>query len=103
MYLLFQVDVIVNSVGTKLRLHEGMVSKALLERGGKRLQEECDKVAPNGIKYGEVAVTPGCDLECPYVAHGACCAWKMGEETCKQVRITKHHDIITILQDVWIS
>ena len=89
-YFLFKVDVIVNSTGKDLRLHHGLASRALLERGGKRLQEECDKVAPNGIKYGEVAVTPGCQLQSPYVAHGACCAWKKGAETCKRVRITKN-------------
>ena len=95
MYLLFQVDVIVNSAGEALRLDRGQASSALLKRGGKSLQEECDKVAPNGIKFGEVAVTPGCQLHSPYVAHGACCDWEKGAETCKRVNITlyKYHII----------
>ena len=81
----FQVDAIVNSAGTELRLHRGASSRTLVAKGGKTLQEECDSKAPDGIKFGEVVVTSGGQLQCKYVIHGACCDWTDGVDTCKQV------------------
>ena len=86
----FQVDAIVNSASTELQLHRGETSRTLVAKGGKTLQEECDSKAPNGIKFGEVVVTSGGQLQCQYVIHGACCCWTKGDNTCKQVSITRY-------------
>ena len=66
---------IVNSTNAQLRLDKGFVSKALLDKGGRVLQDECQKYAPNGIRSGEVVVTSGGRLQCKIVIHGACCRW----------------------------
>jgi len=58
------VDVIVNSTNRKLQLNQGFVSRALLQRGGNILQQECDQSAPSGIQHGEVVVTSGGNLRC---------------------------------------
>ena len=70
-----QVDAIVNSTNAQLRLDKGFVSKSLLDNGGRVLQDECQKYAPNGIRSGEVVVTSGGQLQCKIVIHGACCRW----------------------------
>ncbi|KAJ8316992.1 hypothetical protein KUTeg_004896 [Tegillarca granosa] len=52
-----KVDVIVCSTAPGLDLNSGQSSKALLEAGGKTLQDECIDNYGDGIDCGEVAIT----------------------------------------------
>ena len=45
---LFQVDAIVSSAVTELRLHHGTASTSLVEKGVETLQEGCDTKAVEG-------------------------------------------------------
>ncbi|CAG2237686.1 unnamed protein product [Mytilus edulis] len=54
----------------------GAVSAALLKVGGQALQDECKQNYPQGIGYGEVAVTSGYNLPCSYVCHGSLDQWR---------------------------
>ena len=87
MYVILQVDAIVNSTTTSLQLNSGALSASILKAGGDTLQEECRKVAPKGIKPGKVVVTSGGQLPCQFVVHGAACDWE--DEQCKQVQYRK--------------
>lgn len=84
MYVILQVDVIVNSTTTSLQLNSGALSASVLKAGGDTLQEECKKVAPKGIKPGEVVVTSGGQLPCQFVVHGAACSWT--DKRCSEVQ-----------------
>ena len=92
MYIILQVDVIVNSTTTSLDLDNGALSASILEVGGNTLQEECKKVAPEGIKLGEVVVTSGGQLPCQFVVHGAASSWT--DEQCTEVQC--RHDFILV-------
>ena len=92
MYVILQVDVIVNSTTTSLLLKIGALSSSIVKAGGDTLQEECKKVAPKGIKPGEVVVTSGGQLPCQFVVHGAACSWT--DEQCTEVQC--RHDFISI-------
>lgn len=48
----------------------------MLKVGGQALQDECKKNYPQGIGYGEVAVTSGYNLPCSYVCHGSLDQWR---------------------------
>ncbi|KAL4230293.1 E3 ubiquitin-protein ligase mycbp2 [Mactra antiquata] len=71
----FQTDVIVNSANQALLLDLGNVSKSISILAGPGLQTECSTVYPNGINYGEVAVTQGHNLRCQRVYHVAIPSW----------------------------
>ncbi|CAC5392514.1 Protein mono-ADP-ribosyltransferase PARP15 [Mytilus coruscus] len=71
-----KVDAIVNTTSRDLQLRKGVVSASLLKYGGSDLQKECSKKHPNGVKYGEVAVTSGGRLHCKIVCHGSLEQWK---------------------------
>ncbi|KAL3880947.1 hypothetical protein ACJMK2_033149 [Sinanodonta woodiana] len=58
--------IVCNTVGS-LALKDGQVSKALLDAGGKSLQEECSKKYPNGIHPGEIAEVDRGKLHCSTV------------------------------------
>jgi O-acetyl-ADP-ribose deacetylase len=62
------VDAIVNAANNDLVLGAG-VAGAIRRKGGSRIQEECDRLAP--IRVGEAAVTTGGDLKALYVIHAA--------------------------------
>jgi hypothetical protein len=64
-----QVDVIVNSTSPDLQLQRGLLSKAILKAGGKRIQDECDRNYPDGIKVGDVAVTTAGHMQCSNIYH----------------------------------
>lgn len=68
---LSQVDVIVNSSNRDLDLNFGEISKALLKKAGKELQEECNrqkgKAGPDFI----YVLSNGYGLPCKYVLHGS--------------------------------
>ncbi|KAL3865275.1 hypothetical protein ACJMK2_006888, partial [Sinanodonta woodiana] len=65
------VDVIVNCTTAKLALQTGSLSKAILEAAGNSIQDECIQKYPDGIKFGEVAVTSAGKLHLKRIFHGA--------------------------------
>ena len=83
MYAILKVDAIVNSTTTSLDLDSGAFSASIFKAGGDTLQKECKKVAPKGIKPGEVVVTSGGQLLYHFVVHGATCS--RTDEQCKKV------------------
>ncbi|CAG2200838.1 unnamed protein product [Mytilus edulis] len=73
-----RADAIVNTTSKGLQLNQGAVSASLLRDGGRRLQDECSKKYPQGVDYGEVAVTSGGNLNCNIVCHGCLDQWNPG-------------------------
>jgi O-acetyl-ADP-ribose deacetylase (regulator of RNase III) len=69
------VDAIVNAANTELVLGSG-VAGAIRQKGGGRIQEECDRWSP--IRLGEAAVTIGGNLRAHYVIHAA--TMRLGEK-----------------------
>ena len=69
-----QADAIVNAANSDL-LHGGGVAGAIVAKGGKKIQEESNKIAP--IPLGEAAVTTAGKLKAKYVIHAA--SMRMGE------------------------
>lgn len=65
-----QVDVIVCSTASGLDLNAGQSSKALLEAGGKTLQDDCENNYGGGIDCGEIAVVGPGKLSCKKVYFG---------------------------------
>ena len=65
-----RVDVIVNPSNNRLR-HEGGMAKALLDRGGKIIEVESNKIMAkrNLLKDGEVVITNSGFLPCKKVVH----------------------------------
>jgi O-acetyl-ADP-ribose deacetylase (regulator of RNase III) len=63
-----QVDAIVNAANSSLQLGSG-VAGAIRERGGPRVQAECDAHGP--IEVGEAAITAAGDLAARFVVHAA--------------------------------
>ncbi|KAG8430907.1 hypothetical protein GDO86_019771 [Hymenochirus boettgeri] len=77
--LSLQTDVIVNSVGSHLNLHNGNLCRALLHRAGLDLQDhlhQANHIA--GVKGGSVLTTDGCNLECAKVFHAVLPQWDGG-------------------------
>ncbi len=62
------VDAIVNAANTELRLGTG-VAGAIRERGGPRVQAECDAHGP--VALGEAALTGAGELAAKHVIHAA--------------------------------
>lgn len=52
------------------------MSASLLKNGGPSLQQECTQNYPNGINYGDIAVTSGGNLKCKIVCHGCLNQWR---------------------------
>ncbi|KAL3863199.1 hypothetical protein ACJMK2_004965 [Sinanodonta woodiana] len=70
-----QADALVNTTSSKLNLSQGAVSASLLAAGGQQLQDECKANYPNGITYGEVAITRAGELRSSCVIHGCLPDW----------------------------
>ncbi|XP_053389477.1 protein mono-ADP-ribosyltransferase PARP14-like, partial [Mercenaria mercenaria] len=64
-----KVDVIVNTTAKNLDLKNGAVSSSLLKFGGQNLQMEVSTNYPDGINFGEIAVSAGHTLKCLQVFH----------------------------------
>jgi len=62
------VDAIVNAANTDLTMGAGMAG-AIRRKGGERVQEECERLAP--IRLGAAAVTTGGNLKAHFVIHAA--------------------------------
>jgi len=71
-----------------LLLHNGAVSNSLLQAAGKKLQAECSQLFPQGIDYGEIAVTGGHKLQCQNVCHGSLPQWGAGATAPQVLLIT---------------
>ncbi|XP_052769359.1 uncharacterized protein LOC128209377 isoform X1 [Mya arenaria] len=70
-----EADVLVNSANQTLQLKTGRISNSMLTVAGQKLQQECTRRYPNGIAFGEVAVTKGYGLKCKNVYHVAVPVW----------------------------
>ena len=62
------VDAIVNAANTELTMESGLAA-AIRHKGGERIQEECERLAP--IRLGAAAVTTGGSLKAHFVIHAA--------------------------------
>jgi O-acetyl-ADP-ribose deacetylase (regulator of RNase III) len=87
---ILQVGAIVNTTSTDLKLDKGAVSATLLKKGGPILQQECSQKYPKGVRYGEVAVTSGGQLQCQIVCHGSLDQWRKDGSSIKVLERT--HD-----------
>ncbi|NXA42768.1 PAR15 polymerase, partial [Eudromia elegans] len=78
--ILFQTDVIVNSIGEDLRLGVGPLCRALLEKAGPGLQLEFDKEKQKQVaRRGTVFCTGGYNLFCKSVLHAIIPLWDGGK------------------------
>lgn len=64
-----KADVIVNSVGQKLNLSIGSISKSLLKEAGNGLQMEINSKYPKGLDLWNMASTKGHNLLCENIFH----------------------------------
>ncbi|VDI26732.1 Hypothetical predicted protein, partial [Mytilus galloprovincialis] len=71
-----QVDLLVNTVGKRLDLTQGYVSKSILRKAGQTIQNECNKRYPEGISVGQVIMTTSGNLTtCRNICHGVLPGW----------------------------
>lgn len=66
-----QAKVLVCSGPKSLQLTNAGMAEQMLKIAGKNLQSSCDNKYPDGIDFGELAVTRGFNLKCDFVYHGA--------------------------------
>ena len=76
---IYQVDAIVSSTTKTLKLNEGAVSKSLLKKGGKSIQQECSSKYSDGISEGDIAITSGGKLQCKKIYHTYLPPWNGGK------------------------
>ncbi|XP_062602537.1 protein mono-ADP-ribosyltransferase PARP15-like isoform X1 [Saccostrea cucullata] len=74
-----QADVLVCSGSKDLQLSNGGLSKALLRVAGREMQKELNQKYPNGIEYGDIAISEGHQLHCKFVYHGALPKWRTSQ------------------------
>lgn len=74
-----EVDAIVNSTSQTLTLGAGNASRAMLQKAGSSIQDECNRKYPKGIQFGEIAETGGGNLYCGYIFHGCLKYWTTEE------------------------
>lgn len=70
-----KADVLVNSCNQALMLAYGGLSKSFAKSAGPGLQAECSEKYPNGICFGDIAITNGYSLKCKNVYHAVMPAW----------------------------
>jgi O-acetyl-ADP-ribose deacetylase (regulator of RNase III) len=73
---LLQADIIVASAASSLNLRSGSASYSLVKQGGAQLQTDCNRLYPNGIQDGEVAVIDSGNLNCDKVYLTSLPSWK---------------------------
>lgn len=78
---------IVNTASKNLDLSHGAVSASISRTGGESIQQECKTKYPEGINFGEIAVTAGGKLACKIVCHGALPQWQYGAGNSKNASI----------------
>lgn len=86
-----QCDAIVNAANSDLVLGGG-VSGAILRKGGKAIQEECNKIGRIGV--GEAAITTGGRLKAKHVIHAVGPRLSEGDEDRKLASATKNSLIL---------
>ncbi|KAI5628551.1 poly [ADP-ribose] polymerase 9 [Silurus asotus] len=67
-----RTDVIVNTIGADLDLSSGQVSAAILNKAGRRIQEEIRSLKFGYISEGDIIPTTGHNLDCKEVYHTVC-------------------------------
>jgi O-acetyl-ADP-ribose deacetylase (regulator of RNase III) len=72
-----RVDAIVNAANQSLQLGSG-VAGAIRRRGGRTIQEECDRIGHCGV--GQAVVTGGGNLPARWVIHAVGPVWRGGAE-----------------------
>ena len=78
------VEAIVNPANTDLLMDSG-ISAAIRRKGGERIQEECERLAP--LRLGATAVTTAGNLKALFVIHAA--ASRPGEKaTAEAIKLT---------------
>ncbi len=83
------VDAIVNPANTDLVLASG-VAAAIRCKGGERIQEECDRLAP--LRLGAAAATTGGNLQAIFVIHAA--SVRLGEKaTAESIRLATRQSL----------
>jgi O-acetyl-ADP-ribose deacetylase (regulator of RNase III) len=83
------VDAIVNAANTDLVMGTG-VAAAILQKGGEKIQEECDRIG--GVRLGAAAVTIGGSLKAFYVIHAV--VMRPGEKaTIESIRQATHESL----------
>ncbi|XP_062571657.1 protein mono-ADP-ribosyltransferase PARP14-like isoform X3 [Saccostrea cucullata] len=83
-----EVDAIVNSTSQTLTLDAGNASRAMLQKAGRSIQQECTRKYPDGIKFGELAETGGGELYCGYIFHGCLKYWRAEESNSVEQTLT---------------
>jgi O-acetyl-ADP-ribose deacetylase (regulator of RNase III) len=84
------VDAIVNPANTDLTLEAG-VAAAILRKGGKIIQEECERLAP--IRLSEAVATTGGSLKAYYLIHAP--IMRPGEPmTGESLRLATHSSLL---------
>jgi O-acetyl-ADP-ribose deacetylase (regulator of RNase III) len=84
------VDAIVNAANTDLVLGGG-VAGAIRNKGGPRIQEDCDRIGP--VHLGQAPVTTGGNLKAHYVIHAA--SMRLGgKTTADSLRLATHESLL---------
>ncbi|XP_041928990.1 poly(ADP-ribose) polymerase family member 14-related sequence 1 isoform X2 [Alosa sapidissima] len=78
-------DVVVNTVGSGLRLDQGAVSNALFRAAGPELQNLVDQQAAPPANEGAIIVTEGCNLRSNMVFHTVAPQWDGGQGHAQKV------------------
>ncbi|XP_060577021.1 protein mono-ADP-ribosyltransferase PARP14-like isoform X2 [Ruditapes philippinarum] len=73
-------DVIVCTASKNLDLSRGRASKALLEKAGSMMKDDCEQQYPDGIEYDEIAVVNAGNLPCKKVYFVALPVWGTGHD-----------------------
>lgn len=73
---ILQADLIVSSAASNLNMRSGSASYSLVKQGGAQLQTDCNRLYPNGIEDGEVAVIDSGNLNCDRVYLTSLPSWK---------------------------
>jgi O-acetyl-ADP-ribose deacetylase (regulator of RNase III) len=83
------VEAIVNPANTDLLMGSG-VAAAIRRKGGERIQEECERLAP--VRLGAATVTTAGNLKALFVIHAA--TMRPGEKaTAESIRLATRHTL----------
>ena len=82
-----EVDAIVNAANAHLQMGGG-VAGAILKKGGRSIQDECDKVGFTAV--GQAALTKGGNLKARYVIHAVGPRMGEGDEDNKLLKATQN-------------
>lgn len=67
-----------------VQLKNGEIAESLLKAAGPGLQIECDQKYPQGIRYGDLAITGGHNIQCQFLYLGAIPKWGTSGKTTPQ-------------------